>query len=92
LREGLQKQDRLEDPDGLRQGPTTSGEVGFRGPRPPAGEPPHHYHVQIFALDRMLDLPAGAKRDEVLAAAKGHVLASGQLVGTFKRPDRPSKP
>jgi Raf kinase inhibitor-like YbhB/YbcL family protein len=92
LREGLQKQDRLDDPDGLRQGPTTSGEVGFRGPRPPAGEPPHHYHVQVFALDRTLDLSAGAKRDEVLAAAKGHVLASGQLVGSFKRPERPSRP
>jgi Raf kinase inhibitor-like YbhB/YbcL family protein len=92
LREGLQKQDRLEDPPGLRQGPTSSGAIGYRGPRPPAGDPPHHYHVQLFAVDRALDLTAGADRDQVLTAIKGHVLARGELVGTLKRPDRPSKP
>ena len=92
LREGLQKQDRLEDPSGMRQGPSTSGQIGYKGPRPPAGDPPHHYHVQLFALDQTLNLPAGSSRDEVLAAARGHVLACGELVGTFKRPDRPSKP
>jgi Raf kinase inhibitor-like YbhB/YbcL family protein len=92
LREGLQKQDRLEDPSGMRQGPSTSGQIGYRGPRPPAGDPPHHYHVQIFAIDRPLDLPPGAGRDDVLAASKGHVLASGELVGTFKRPDHSAHP
>jgi hypothetical protein len=35
-------------------------------------------------------LPAGSDRDEILAAV--NVLASGELVATFKRPDRPSKP
>jgi Raf kinase inhibitor-like YbhB/YbcL family protein len=92
LREGLQKQDRLEDPPGLRQGPGSNGVVGYRGPRPPAGDPPHHYHVQVFALDRQLDLPAGTNRDEVLSAMKGHVLARGELVGTFKRPESPARP
>jgi Raf kinase inhibitor-like YbhB/YbcL family protein len=92
LREGLQKQDRLEDPSGMRQGSGTSGQVGYKGPRPPAGDPTHHYHVQLFAIDRLLDLPPGADRDEILTAIDGHVLAAGELVGTFKRPDRPSKP
>jgi Raf kinase inhibitor-like YbhB/YbcL family protein len=92
LREGLEKQDRLEEPSGMRQGPSTSGQVGYKGPRPPAGDTPHHYHVQVFAIDRTLDLPAGADRDEILAAVKGHVLASGELVAVFKRPDHPSKP
>jgi Raf kinase inhibitor-like YbhB/YbcL family protein len=92
LREGLQKQDRLVDPAGLRQGPSSSGSVGYKGPRPPAGDPPHHYHVQIFALDRELPLKAGANRDEVLAAMKGHVRARGELIGTMKRPDAPARP
>jgi Raf kinase inhibitor-like YbhB/YbcL family protein len=92
LREGLQRQDRLEDPPGLRQGPGSSGAVGYRGPRPPAGDAAHHYHVQIFALDRQLDLPAGTDRDALLAAIKGHVRARGELVGTFKRPDSPTRP
>jgi Raf kinase inhibitor-like YbhB/YbcL family protein len=92
LREGLQKQDRLEDPPGLRQGPGSSGAIGYRGPRPPAGDPPHHYHVQVFALDRRLELPAGSNRDEILAAMQGHVRARGELVGTLKRLESPARP
>jgi Raf kinase inhibitor-like YbhB/YbcL family protein len=92
LREGLAKGDRLQDPKDLRQGPGTSGIVGYYGPRPPAGDPPHHYHLQLFALDTDLALPGGADRDKVLTALAGHVLAKGELVGTFKRPDKPSRP
>jgi phosphatidylethanolamine-binding protein (PEBP) family uncharacterized protein len=44
--------------------------------------------VQVFALDRLLDVPlSGADRDQVLAAANGHVIASGELTGNFARPD-----
>jgi len=92
LREGLQKQAQLTDPAGVRQGPNSAGSLGYRGPRPPEGDPPHHYHVQLFAVDRKLDVRVGADRDEVLDQMKGHVLAKGELVGTFKRPDRPAKP
>ena len=48
--------------------------------------PKHHYHFQVLALDRMIDTPAGATRDQVLAAVKGHVVAKGELVGTFQAP------
>jgi len=92
LREGLQRQEQLTDPAGMRQGPNSAGSLGYRGPRPPAGDPPHHYHVQIFAVDGRLDVPVGAARDEVLERISGHVLAKGELVGTFKRPDHPAKP
>ena len=53
--------------------------------KPPEGDPPHHYHFQVFALDRELDLPHGASRAELLEAMQGHVLAKGQLVGTYQR-------
>jgi Raf kinase inhibitor-like YbhB/YbcL family protein len=76
---------RLEDPAGARQGATSMGNVGYFGPRPPAGDAAHHYHVQVFALDRVLDLAEGADRDDLVAAIGGHVLASGELVGTFER-------
>jgi Raf kinase inhibitor-like YbhB/YbcL family protein len=68
------------------QGKTSRGSVGYFGPRPPEGDPPHHYHFQVFALDKQLDVPPGADRDEVLRAMSGHVLAAGELVGTFQRP------
>ncbi|WP_347302225.1 YbhB/YbcL family Raf kinase inhibitor-like protein [Croceibacterium sp. TMG7-5b_MA50] len=82
---GLNERDRLsgEAVDGMMQGATSHGSTGWYGPRPPAGDRPHRYHFQLLALDRMLDLPLGATRDQLLAAAAGHVLARGELVGTY---------
>lgn len=91
LPEGLQEQMRLTEPDGTMQGRTSRGSVGYYGPRPPVGDPPHHYHFQILALDTMLDLPPGADRDQLLAAAKGHVIAKGERVGTYGQTDAPLK-
>jgi Raf kinase inhibitor-like YbhB/YbcL family protein len=85
LPRGVPARAKLEDPAGARQGATSMGNVGYFGPRPPAGDAPHHYHVQVFALDRLLDLPEGADRDDLIEAIAGHVLASGELVGTFER-------
>ena len=58
--------------------------TGYFGPRPPDG-PAHHYHFQVFALDRPLDLKQGADRAALVAAMKGHVLASGELVATYQK-------
>jgi Raf kinase inhibitor-like YbhB/YbcL family protein len=91
LREGLEALERLEEPDGLRQGVNSSGAVGYRGPKPPEGDPPHHYHFQVFAIDNTLHLRLGATREELLAALKGHVRASGELEGSFARPAHPAK-
>lgn len=91
LPEGLQEQARLTEPEGLLQGANSRGSAGYFGPRPPVGDPPHHYHFQIFALDTLLDVPAGAERDVVLKAAQGHVIAKGSLIGTFEQKTKPLK-
>lgn len=91
LPEGLQEQARLTEPEGLMQGRTSRGSVGYFGPRPPVGDPPHHYHFLVLALDTTLSLPAGADRDQLLSAINGHVLAKGELVGTFKQTVKPPK-
>jgi Raf kinase inhibitor-like YbhB/YbcL family protein len=91
LPEGLQEQPRLMEPEGVLQGRTSRGSVGYFGPRPPVGDPPHHYHFQVFALDRVLDVPAGADRDALLKAMAGHVLAAGELVGTYQQTVEPPK-
>jgi Raf kinase inhibitor-like YbhB/YbcL family protein len=91
LPEGLQEQARLTEPKGVLQGKTSRGSVGYFGPRPPPGDPPHHYHFQVFALDTQLDVPAGAERDEVLEAMYGHVIAAGELVGTFQQSTAPAQ-
>lgn len=91
LPEGLQEQLRLTEPEGVLQGATSRGSVGYYGPHPPVGDPPHHYHFQVLALDTMLDVKPGATRDEVLAAASGHVLAAGEIVGTYAQSVAPLK-
>jgi Raf kinase inhibitor-like YbhB/YbcL family protein len=91
LPEGLQEQPRLTEPEGVLQGRTSRGSVGYYGPRPPVGDPPHRYHFQVFALDAMLDVPPGASRDDLLRAMSGHVLAAGELVGTYQQTVEPPK-
>jgi Raf kinase inhibitor-like YbhB/YbcL family protein len=91
LPEGLQEQPRLTDPDGVLQGRTSHGSTGWFGPRPPVGDKPHHYHFQVVALDKVLDVPWGADRDQLLDAMQGHVLAKGELIGTFAQKQKPQK-
>ncbi len=74
-----------EVPPGAAQGKLLIPKTGYMGPRPPPG-PAHHYHVEVFAVDRLLDLAAGADRTALEGAMKGHVLASGELVATFQKP------
>jgi Raf kinase inhibitor-like YbhB/YbcL family protein len=70
---------------GARLGRNGRGNPSYFGPRPP-GKTPHHYHFQFFALDTQLALKAGAGREQLLAAMKGHVLAKTDLVGLFRKP------
>src|SRR5262245_20856957 len=60
------------------QGTNDFGKSGYRGPCPPPGT--HRYSFKIFALDRELDLRTGAKRTQLDAAMKGHVIAKGEVV------------
>ncbi|RZM36572.1 MAG: YbhB/YbcL family Raf kinase inhibitor-like protein, partial [Sphingomonas sp.] len=85
---GLQERDRLNGGplEGIMQGATSRGTVGWYGPRPPKGDKPHPYHFQILALDRTLDLPLGATRDQLAQALAGHVIGTGELVGTYAEP------
>jgi Raf kinase inhibitor-like YbhB/YbcL family protein len=76
----------LSSPKGAMQGSNSHGGVGYHGPSPPVGDPAHHYHFQLFALDRPLKLKPGADRDAVVKAMAGHVIARGELVGLYAQP------
>jgi Raf kinase inhibitor-like YbhB/YbcL family protein len=67
------------------EGRNDFGRTGYDGPHPPAGHGVHRYFFRVFALDLLPELEAGASRGEVVAALEGHVIAAGQLVGTFER-------
>lgn len=68
---------------GSVQGRNDAGGVGYSGPHPPAGL--HHYRFQIMALDAPLTLPAGADLSALTKALRGHVVAKGELTGTFAK-------
>jgi len=68
-----------------REGKNSMMAVGFTPAAPPPGHGLHHYHFQLFALDGALNLDARAGRGAVLDAMKGHVVAFGELVGTYER-------
>ena len=57
---------------------------GYGGPCPPPGSP-HRYFFKLYALDTTLDLAPGATKKRVVEAMGGHVLAQGQLMGTYSR-------
>jgi len=71
-------------PRGGAQGRNDFGNPGYGGPAPPRGKP-HRYYFKIYALDAPLGLKAGATKNQVEQAMKGHLLAEGQLMGTYKR-------
>lgn len=81
---------RLSAPAAI-QGTTTMRSTGFAGPHPPVGDPPHHYHFQVFALDAPLTIAPAADRETLLAAMKGHVLARGELVGLYAQAEATGK-
>lgn len=60
-----------------------NGKQGYGGPCPPSGT--HHYHFTLYALDTLLDLPAGASKQELLKAMQGHILEQTILIGTYQR-------
>ena len=68
--------------DGSVQGQNSARRPGYTGPCPPGGT--HRYFFKLFALDTTLSLDAGTK-DSLLSAMQGHILAEGELMGTYSR-------
>ena len=85
LPEGVCKGAKPAEARGGTQGTNDFHELGYDGPSPPPGHGTHHYHFKVYAIDRILDLQAGATKADVLRAIKGHVLAKGELIGTYSR-------
>lgn len=71
----------MEDPDAQAPKPFVHWLISL-----PVGDPPHHYHFQVFALDTALSLSPGFTRTAALRAMNGHVLSRGEAVGLFSKP------
>ena len=82
LSEAIPAQDQLTS--GALQGKNDFGRIGYGGPCSPPGRA-HRYRFTLYVLDQPLDLKAGASKKQVLDAMEGHILAQGQLTGTYQR-------
>ncbi|MHC4985261.1 MAG: YbhB/YbcL family Raf kinase inhibitor-like protein [Planctomycetota bacterium] len=86
LPEGVPPTETVEDPPATQGVNGWPGDViGYKGPMPPPGHGVHHYHFKLYALDAALELEAGLTKAELLEAMDGHVLATGELIGTYER-------
>lgn len=81
LSENLAKTATL--PDGSKQGKNSFGNLGYNGPCPPGGKM-HHYIFKIYALDAPGTLDSGAGKDDLLNSMNNHILAQGELTGTYQ--------
>jgi len=69
-------------PGGARQG-VGYGLHRYAGPKPPRGKR-HTYRFTVYALDCRLKLGAWTGKRSFLKKARGHILQSGQVIGTFE--------
>ena len=86
---GVPRQPQLDNPKGAVQGknswPDGQDNIGYRGPMPPVGHGTHRYYFKVYALDKPVSAAAAADKESLLREMKGHVLAEGVLMGTYKR-------
>lgn len=55
----------------------------YCGPCPISGT--HRYVFRVYALDTLLDVHPGIKKNEFLKAISDHIVAYGELTGTYTR-------
>jgi Raf kinase inhibitor-like YbhB/YbcL family protein len=74
--------DIAENTDAGVQGINSWNQQGYSGPDP-VGE--RSYVFTVYALDETLTLDANAGASALLRAMDNHVLAKGQLIGTYQK-------
>ncbi len=71
-------------PFGAQEGTNSWNKTGYGGPCPPDKE--HRYFFKLYALDSMLKLVNGVKKEELEKAMEGHTIAETELMGRYNRP------
>lgn len=64
-------------------GLNSSGQLGYQGMCPSTGT--HHYHFKVYALDTKINISKKCSRKELMKIMEGHILAEGEMTGTFNK-------
>jgi Raf kinase inhibitor-like YbhB/YbcL family protein len=83
--EGIKRGESVASLSNARQGMNDFNTVGYRGPCPPKGDGAHRYRFTMYACDRELDVPPGAKKDELQSAVDAAQVARSRITGTYER-------
>ncbi|MCS6885436.1 MAG: YbhB/YbcL family Raf kinase inhibitor-like protein [Acidobacteriota bacterium] len=75
---------KIQTIEGAKQGVNDFNKSDYGGPCPPEGDP-HRYYFKLYALDTQLNLQPGLRKDAIVKAMQGHILAEGQLTGKYRR-------
>lgn len=65
------------------EGKNSSGKIGYMGPCPPSGS--HRYYFKVYAVDMLLEAEPGADKTKLNYVLENHVIAYGELMGTYSR-------
>ncbi len=65
------------------EGMNSAQQIGYVGMCPPTGT--HHYHFKVYALDTKLNIPKQSDKAALEKVMQGHILAWGEMVGTFNK-------
>lgn len=65
------------------EGDNSFGKSGYIAPCPPTGT--HHYYFKLYALNKKLELLAGASNQELDKALIGNIVGRTQLVGIVSK-------
>ena len=66
---------------GIMQGTNDSKNIGYDGPCPPSGL--HRYFFKLYALDTMIQAPAGISKAQLLKAMDKHIAGWTQIMGLY---------
>ena len=69
-------------PESTTVGKNDWGKATYGGPCPPIGK--HRYFFKLYALDQQIDA-SGLDKAALIARIDGHVIAKGQLIGTYQK-------
>ncbi|WP_344593897.1 YbhB/YbcL family Raf kinase inhibitor-like protein [Actinomadura vinacea] len=74
-----------ERPAGTVTGRNGYGTPGYGGPHPPPGDRPHRYFFRLYGLAEPSGLTDGFTTEDLQAVIEEKAVASGPLVGTYRR-------